>query len=244
MPNLFGIADDILVIGYVKDGADQDETVYNVLRQCQDVNLKLNKDKCHFRYTSIPIFSEVVSGEGVQPYLQKIRTLTEMIVPENKKELQAFLGIINYLGKFSPGMSEVCKPLRKLTLSKTTWTWNASYQQWFQKAKLLSKAKMCMKFYDDTKPFYLETDTSGIGLGGAALLQHRDNMACQKGMAPDNSIFQPIAFASKSLTGAKHRYSNIECEAFGILHSLEKFHHYCFGREVLVITDHKPLVYV
>ena len=44
MPNVFGIADDILVIGYDKNGADHDEAVYSVLRQCQDVNLKLNKE--------------------------------------------------------------------------------------------------------------------------------------------------------------------------------------------------------
>ena len=43
MPNVFGIADDILVIGYDKNGADHDKAVYSVLRQCQDVNLKLNK---------------------------------------------------------------------------------------------------------------------------------------------------------------------------------------------------------
>ena len=60
MPNVFGIADDILVIGYNKDGADHDDAVYNVLRWCQDVNLKLNKDKCHFRCTSILCFGEVV----------------------------------------------------------------------------------------------------------------------------------------------------------------------------------------
>ena len=53
MPNVFGIADDILVIGYDKDGADHDGAVYSVLRQCQDVNLKLNKDKCHFRQTTM-----------------------------------------------------------------------------------------------------------------------------------------------------------------------------------------------
>ena len=45
MPNVFGIADDILVIGIDKDGADHDKAVYNVLRQCQDINLKLNKEK-------------------------------------------------------------------------------------------------------------------------------------------------------------------------------------------------------
>ena len=66
MPNVFGIADDILVIGYDKDGTDHDKAVYKVLRQCQDVNLKLNKDKCHFRCMSIPFLGEVVSREGVQ----------------------------------------------------------------------------------------------------------------------------------------------------------------------------------
>ena len=71
------------------------------------------------------------------------------------------------------------------------------------------------EIYDDTKPLYLETDASGIGLG-AALLQLWDNTDCQKGTAPDNTILCPIAFGSKSLTGAKQRYSNIEHEALGI----------------------------
>ena len=135
----------------------------------------------------IPFFSEVVSREGIQLDLQKIRALTKMLVPQNKKELQAFLGIINYLSKFSPDTLEVGKPLRKLTTSKATWMWDASYQQWFEKAKLLIKAEIRMKFYDDTKPLYLKTDASGIGLG-AALLQLRDNTVCQRGMAPDNAI--------------------------------------------------------
>ena len=62
MPNVFGIADDILVIGYDKDRMDHDEAVYNV--QFQDVNLKLNKDKCHFRCMSISFFSEVNVKRG------------------------------------------------------------------------------------------------------------------------------------------------------------------------------------
>ena len=61
-------------------------------------------------------------------------------------------------------------------------------------------------------------------------------------MALNNTILWPIVFANKSLTGAERRYSNIKWEVLGILHRLEKFHHYCFSREVLVITDHKPLI--
>ena len=90
-----------------------------------------------------------------------------------------------------------------------------------------------MKFYNDTKPFYLETD---------ALLQLCDNTTCQKDRVPDNVILCPIAFVSKSLTQAEGRYSNIEGEALDISHGLKKFRHYCFGREVLIITDYKPLV--
>ena len=190
---------------------------------------------------AIPFFGEVVSRGGMQPDPRKISTLTEMPAPKNKKELQAFLGIINYLSKFSPDIAEVCKPLRKPTLSKAMWTWDALYQQQFKKAKMLIKAEMCMKFYDINKPLYLETDTSGIGLR-AALLQLRDDTSCQAHMVPDNTILCPIAFANKSLMGTEHRYSNVKCEALSILHGLEKFHHYCFGREVLMITDHYPLV--
>ena len=118
IPNVFGIADDILVIGYDKDGTGHNKTVNKVLKCCQNVNLKSNKEKCHFRCMAIPFFGEVVSRDGMQPDPRKISTLTEMPAPKNKKELQAFLGIINYLSKFSPDMAEVCEPLRKLMSSK------------------------------------------------------------------------------------------------------------------------------
>ena len=98
-----------------------------------------------------------------------------------------------------------------------------------------------MKFYDDTKLLYLETDASGVGLG-VALLQVCKGTTCQKDVAPDNIILHPIVFASKSLTGAECRYSNIKREAPRHTTWAQKCHHYCFAREVLIITDHKPLV--
>ena len=56
LPNVFGIANDILVAGYEADGKDHDKTVWRVLQRCRQVNLKLDKDKCHFRCTSVPFF--------------------------------------------------------------------------------------------------------------------------------------------------------------------------------------------
>ena len=83
-----------------------------------------------------------------------------------------------------------------------------------------------MKFYNDTKPLYLETNASGVGLG-VALLQTCKGTTCQKDTVPNNTILHTNAFASKSITGAEHRFSNIERKALFILHGLEKFHHYC-----------------
>ena len=119
--------------------------------------------------------------------------------------------------------------------------WNISYQAMYERTKSLIKADVCMKFYDEIEPLYLETDASGRGCG-ATLLQMNDGITCPKETASDSIILRPITFASKSLTSAEGRYSNIEREALGILHGLKKIHHYCFAREVSITTDHKPLV--
>ena len=170
MLNIFGIADDILVIGYYENGADHDTVVHKVPQRCKEVNLKLNKEKCHFRYTSIAFFGEVVSRRGIQPDPPKSKPSQAGQHQTTKRNSRLSLVFINYLTKFSPGKADVNDPLCNLTSSKVTWTWNVSYQSLFKKAKLLRKSDMCLKFYDDTKPLYLETDTSGVGLG-AALLQ-------------------------------------------------------------------------
>ena len=61
-----------------------------------------------------------------------------------------------------------------------------------------------MKFYNNSKLLYLEADAIRLCIG-AALLQLGDNTVCQKGVAPQNITLCPIAFSSKSLTGAEQR---------------------------------------
>ena len=78
MPHVFGTADDILVVQYEDDGGDHDKTVQKVLQRCRKVNLKLNKDKCHFRCTSVLFFGKVISRSRVQPDPQKNKALMEM----------------------------------------------------------------------------------------------------------------------------------------------------------------------
>ena len=217
LPNEFGIADDILVVEYDVDGKDPDDTLQRVLQLWRQVNLKLNKHKCHIRCTSVLFFSEVISKLGAKPDPWKLMALTEMPPPKShiqawcetrpmeatlkttkKKKLQALLGMVNYLSKFSPSTMDVCEWLGQLTSSKTEWTWIQTYQKLFDKAKSIITEDTCMEFYDETQLLYLEIDTCGIEIG-AALLQTRSGMSSQRDKAPDNNILRPIVFASNRL---------------------------------------------
>ena len=97
-----------MVVGYGSNGKGYDNTLQKVLQVSRCVNLKLNKDKCHFRCTSIPIFGEVISRHGVRSDPQELKELMEMPHCKTKKELQAILGINNYLGKFSLSSADIC----------------------------------------------------------------------------------------------------------------------------------------
>ena len=57
---MFGIADDILVVGFDDGGMVYDNALRRVLPLCQKVNLKLSREKCHFRLSSVPFFIEVI----------------------------------------------------------------------------------------------------------------------------------------------------------------------------------------
>ena len=65
--DIFSDTDDILAICYDNKCTDHNVTVHKVLQRYKEVNLKLNKDKCNFKCTSIPFFGEVISRRGVQP---------------------------------------------------------------------------------------------------------------------------------------------------------------------------------
>ena len=139
LPNAFGIANDILVVGFDSNDMDHDQMLQKVLQICRQAYLKLNKYKCHFRCTSVPFFGDVISRHGVRPDPKMLKVLMEMPPPRTKKELQTFLWIINYLCKFFPSTADICKSLGKLMSAKTEWTWNATCQKIFDKAKSIIK---------------------------------------------------------------------------------------------------------
>ena len=65
------------------------------------------------------------------------------------KNLQSFLGIMNYLGRFSAVTAEVCKPLQGLTSMKADWTWNRMFQELYEKVEAIIMDDSCMKLCNE-----------------------------------------------------------------------------------------------
>ena len=142
------------------------------------------------------LFREITL-DGVSLNPRKEQPLLKMPPPNSKKEMQLFLGILNYLSKFSPITTAVCKPLWKLTSVKVEWSWSKMYQDQYDKNKKIIRQDTCMTFYDMPRALYLETDASGVCLGDG-FLQIREGKNCGHNKVPDNVTLQPTAFVSKA----------------------------------------------
>ena len=103
--------------------------------------------------------------------------------------------------------------------------WTYEQDAALEKVKNALCSNKVLTFYDINKDITLSCDASKDGLGACIL---------QDG--------QPVAYASKSLTATQKQYAQIEKELLAIVFGCERFHQYLFGKEVLVQTDHKPLV--
>ena len=74
----------------------------------------MNKEKCVFAAEEVKFLGHIITAEGVKSDPDKVKAIVEMETPQTKVELQRFLGMINYLGKFVPNLSEKTAPLREL----------------------------------------------------------------------------------------------------------------------------------
>ena len=102
LDNVMIITDDIMVIGYQEDERDHDKAFTQLLETAKKNNIKLNFDKIQYKQKQVEFFGETYTTQGCKPIDSKVRVITEMPKPENLKDLQTFLGMIQYLSKFSP----------------------------------------------------------------------------------------------------------------------------------------------
>lgn len=171
-----------------------------------------------------------VDKQGLRPFPDKVKAITEARSPMNVTELRAFLGMTQYYARFLPNLSTQLSPLHELLKERSPWCWTEECQAAFVQIEQLLASADVLTHYGVNRPIRLECDASSVGLG--AVISHEMT----------DGTHRPVAFASRTLTPAERNYAQIEKEELALIFGVKKFHEYLYGRRFTLVTDHKPLL--
>ena len=162
----------------------------------------------------------------------KVKAVTTWPTPTTKRELQQFLGFVNFYRRFVKGFAKIAKPLTKLT-GKNEWLWTELQQKAFEELKDEITSERTLIIPKPGKPFRMETDASDFAI--ATILLQQD----------DEGKWRPVAFMSKALNDAERNYEIYDKEMLTIMQGFYEWAHYLKGNDTVteVLTDHQNLTY-
>ncbi|QRV77130.1 Retrotransposable element Tf2 protein [Ceratobasidium sp. AG-Ba] len=223
--------DDILI--FSKDPSEHAANVKEVLRRLKENQLFCKASKCFFNVTTVPYLGLIISVDGISMDEAKVKAVKDWPVPTSVKEVQSFLGFVNFYRRFIKSFSQIARSLHDLTVKGTPWSWGTMQQLAFDELKHAVTSRPVLVHADLDKPFFLETDASGVAMG--AVLNQRQ----------EDGRLHPIAFMSESFSPAERNYDTHDKELLAIIRAFENWRIYLEGTKdpVTVFTDHKNLEY-
>ena len=133
VPGVTGIADYMIIYG--RTDLEHDRHLVNFLDICRRNTLMLNPDKMQFRLPQVSFFGHQWSAKGLSPDPKKIAAVKRMDLPRDVDTMRSFLGLVNYLNRFSPRLAELSEPLREICRQDTEFKLTKSVQVAFSKTK-------------------------------------------------------------------------------------------------------------
>ncbi|XP_062703115.1 uncharacterized protein K02A2.6-like [Aedes albopictus] len=223
-----GYLDDVIVGG--KDEEEHWRNLVALFRRLQEFGFTVRLEKCSFGQAQIKYLGHLTDQHGVRPDPAKVEAIRQMPAPVDVSGVRAFLGAVNFYGKFVPNMRAIRYPLDQLLKAGAKFEWTAECQAAFDKFKEILTSDLLLTHYNPALEIIVAADASSIGLG--ATISHR---------FPDGSI-KVVQHASRALTAAERNYSQIDREGLAIIFAVTKFHRMVFGRKFRLQTDHAPLL--
>ena len=212
------------------DWEEHVKSLHDIFQIFKDNNLRVKPSKTFVGFQEVEFLGHIVGGGYLKPLQNNVDKILKLSIPKTKKQVRGLIGLVNFYAKFIQNLAELLCPLYALTKKgqpeRVIWTDECQYS--LDRIQFLIGAHPCLIIPNINFPFYVQTDASSVGLGGA-LLQHRQG------------VLYPCRFVSRKLFDREKRYAVIEREALAIVWGLEKFARYLVGQEFILQTDHAPL---
>jgi len=155
--------DDILIFTETKK--EHEQAVRRVLEVLAEHKLFLRPEKCEFHRKQIEYLGLVISENKVKMDPIKVAGVHDWPTPENRTDVQAFVGFVNFYRRFIQDFSTIARPLFDLTRSGKAWNWDTKEQDAFEHLKTAVTTALVLMSPQDSEPFRIEADSSNFASG-------------------------------------------------------------------------------
>nr|VZI39302.1 unnamed protein product [Spirometra erinaceieuropaei] len=224
LPFVYAYIDDLLVAG--RNEEEHKEHLALVFDRLDKFDVVVNPSKCVLGVPSLEFLGHQVDSEGLRPLPSKVEAVRNFPPPTSKRQLQRFLGMVNFYRRFLPNCADLILPLTNM-LSGPKGPLELTA---FERIKNSLADATLLTHPAPEAQLSLMVDVSTVAVG-AVLQQHLAGST------------QPLAFFSKKLLPAETRYSTFGREQLAIYLAVKHFRHFLEGRDFTVFTDHKPLTF-
>ncbi|GJY07665.1 reverse transcriptase domain-containing protein [Tanacetum coccineum] len=181
-----------------------------MLKRCEDTNLVLNWEKCHFMVKEGIVLGHKISKSGIEVDRAKVDVIAKLPPPTSVKGIRSFLGHVGFYRRFIQDFSKIARPMTHLLEKETPFIFSTECREAFETLKKKLTEALILVAPDWDLPFEIMCDASDFAVG--AVLGQRKT-----------KHFQPIHYASKTMTDAQAHYTTTEKELLAVVYAFEKF---------------------
>ncbi|GKC46766.1 reverse transcriptase domain-containing protein [Tanacetum coccineum] len=184
-----------------------------MLKRCEDTNLSLNWEKSHFMVKEGIVLGHKISKSGIEVDRAKVEVIAKLPHPTTVKGVRSFLGHAGFYRRFIQDFSKIARPMTHLLEKETPFFFSKECIESFNTLKRKLTEAPILIAPDWDLPFKIMCDASDFAIG--IVLGQRKN-----------KHFQPIHYASKTMTEAQAHYTTTEKELLAVVYAFEKFRSY------------------
>ena len=214
------------------------------LELCGNNGITLNPQKFQFAQDTVEFAGLTITRENISPSQKFIDSIQNFPAPSDITGARAWFGLVNQ-GAYAFSMSTHMSPFRDLLKPDNKFIWSEDLDNAFVKSKLVMVEEMekGVRLFEPYRPTCLSTDWSNEGIGFTLKQKHCHCQDISPTCCKDG--WQLCLVGSRFTTPAESRYAPIEGEALAVAYALHQTRYYILGcPNLIVVTDHKPLVNV